>query len=670
MQIQTLLLIILAVIIALVIVWFQYFYKNKKRDKTTVLLSFLRFTGVFSLFLLLINPKFKSKSLSVEKVNLTILVDNSSSVAKNKASIQKAIDQLKSNDELADKFAIKTYQFGESIRSFDSLSFSDKKTDISNALKSISEVYSKSNTVAVLLSDGNQTIGQDYEFYSEQLNFPIYPIIVGDTTKFEDVRISQVNANKYAFLKNKFPIEFYVSYQGNKNVSLPVNIAVNGKNVYKEQVKLSNSVSSKKINTLISATEVGVKTISINVGSLENEKNIVNNKKTIAVEVIDEKTKVAIVSTLNHPDIGALKKAIESNEQRSAVIIKPNAKQDVLDDFDVFVFYQPTASFTTVYDFVNNKKVGVFTIVGTNTDLVFLNKIQSKFNVNTDYPTQEVLGVLNTSFSRYDVSNFQADNYPPLLNSSGEAIFSGIHESLLSMNIRGVDLSNSLLAITEPDDVKNAVLFGEGIWKWRLQDYRNHQNFENFDQFIGKLILFLSETTTKNRLNIEYKSVYEGVGNAKVNATYFDETFVFDSKAKLVLKLNNTKEIPMLLKGNFYQADLSDLEAGDYNFTVSVEGQKINKSGKFKILDFDVEQQFLASNNNKLENLATNTAGKVFYPEKIGELISELTLGSKYLPTQKSTGKVSSLVDFRLLLALIILSFSLEWFIRKYNGLI
>jgi hypothetical protein len=666
---QTVLLITLAIIVALGIVWFQYFNKNKKRDKTIVLLSFLRFISMFSVFLLLINPKFNKKSLSVEKANLVLLVDNSSSLAKNSELVIRTLNKLRKQEDLIDKFNIETYQFGENLRSFDSLNFSDKKTDFSGALKTISEIYDKSNSIAVLLSDGNQTIGRDYEFYAQELKFPVYPIVVGDTIKYEDVSIGQVNANKYAFLKNKFPVEFYVSYEGDSNINLPVVVTVNGKNIYREQIQLSGNKNSKKINKVINANTVGVKTISVAVGTLENEKNTANNSKTIAIEVIDEKTKIAIVSSISHPDVGSLKKAIESNEQRSVTIIAPNEKSN-LDDFDVFLFYQPNASFKDLYNFTANKKSSIFTIVGTDTDLVFLNKIQSQYITETSYPVQEVLGVLNTSFSRYNLSEFNMDDYPPLRNSSGDVIFSGASEALLTMNIRGVELSNPLLALTELDGVKSGVLFGEDIWKWRLQDYRNNQTFENFDQFISKLILFLADAKNKDRLNIDYNPIYEGVGNAKVTATYFDETFVFDEKAILTLKLNKSKLIPMLLKGSYYEADLSDLEAGDYSFTISVKNQNISTSGKFKILDFDVEQQFLSSNSNKLQNLATTTAGALFYPEETGQLIKQLLEETKYLPTQKSSKKVVSLVDFKLLLALIILSFTLEWFIRKYNGLI
>src|SRR5690606_41128700 len=61
---------------------------------------------------------------------------------------------------------------------------------------------------------------------------------------------------------------------------------------------------------------------------------------------------------LNHPDISALKRAIESNEQRNVTLLKPNTTKQ-LSDFNVLILYQPTADFKRVFD--SNKSVGINT---------------------------------------------------------------------------------------------------------------------------------------------------------------------------------------------------------------------------------------------------------------------------------------------------------------------
>jgi len=669
MQVQTLLLLILAAFVALAIVGFQYFYKRKKGGKTIVYLSFLRFIALFGLFVLLVNPKLTKKSITLEKTNLVVLVDNSSSVRESKNRLKTSIQEIRSNSDIQEKFTIQEYSFGEDLQALDSLNFQEKSTDISKALSAISDIYNTTNTAVLLLTDGNQTIGDDYEFYGSRLKYPIYPVAIGDTTQYEDVFIHQVNSNKYAFLKNKFPIEFFVSYQGLENKTIPVRISMDGKEVFSKQVQVSATEKSQRVTTFLEANSVGVKTIRLNAGVLANEKNTANNSKTVAVEVIDEKTNIAIISTIPHPDIGALKKAIESNEQRAVSILKPNDGISDLDEIDIFILYQPDISFKDLFTFIQNKNASVLIIEGPKTDLNFLNNIQKSFQIETGYPVQEVFPTKNPSFSFYDIGDFKVDNFPPLLTKSGSISFLGANQTLLQMQIRGVDLENPLVAVSDSEGSKTALFLGEGIWKWRLQSFRNAGSFDNFDQFIGQLVLYLSDNKNKSRLTIRYEPIYEGASAAKVTASYFDETFVFDTNAAVVLTLNNSKEIPMLVKGSNYEADLSGLTPGDYSFVVKVSNTNLSKSGNFKIVDFDIEQQFNATNYNKLERLAKVTDGKLFFPAQISDLVTELNSNLRFLPVQKSNENVVSLIDFRIVLMLIILALSAEWFIRKFNGL-
>ncbi len=675
METRTILLIIAAVIVALGIVIFQYFFRTKKRGKLFIILSFLRFIALFGLFLLLINPKFTRQTYTLEKPNLIVLSDNSSSVANMKAVLSDVTNSLMTNNGISDQFELETYSFSNNLKNSDSLSFTGTNTNITGALSSLHDIYANSNTVVVLLSDGNQTIGQDYAFYGRNKKMPVFPVVLGDTTQYEDVRIDQVNANRYAFLKNKFPIEVYIAYKGERNITANVSISIDGEQVHQERVNLSNQNNSKILNTLLEASSVGPKSIQVIVSQVDNERNIINNKKNIAVEVIDEKTNVAIISDMLHPDIGALTKAIESNEQRSVSVLNPNVSAKELDDVDLFILYQPNASFNGVYDYIKNRKANSFTVCGTHTDWNFLSGVQTKYNFEDNGIVQEVSPQLNSGFTKYDISEITFQSYPPLKSDGGlVGSYSGL-DVLMNMQIRGADMRSPLMFVAENDMQKEAFVFGEDLWKWRMQSYRDQQDFKNFDEFVGKLVLYLSDNKAKERLQLDYESIYEGSNNAKISASYFDEAFIFDSNANLSINLkgiNNgvSKEIPMLLKGTFYEVNLAGLEAGKYNFTVTEKSENRSKSGSFTILDFDIEQQFASSEYKKLGLLASNTGGALFFPSQIDSLIQFVTNDERFRPIQRGTENVVSLIDFRWLLGIITAALALEWFIRKYNGLI
>ncbi|MFD2098658.1 VWA domain-containing protein [Flagellimonas iocasae] len=677
MEFRTVLLIFLAAITALTVVFYQYFYRNPRKGSLKIVLAALRFITLFCVLLLLINPKFINRDYYLEKANLVVLVDDSSSMqdAQAETPVPQLVNQLTSNEGLNERFSIHQYAFGTNLQVADSLHFDQRNTDISSALSTVNEIFVNGTNTVVLFSDGNQTLGRDYEYINLGSNLSVNPVVVGDTTAYEDISVGLVNTNTYAFLRNQFPVEATILYRGSRPVSKTVSISLDGTRVFQQRLNFDASKNSQTLNTLIEAKSVGVKTLKIEVEPLENEKNRVNNSKETAIEVIDEKTNVVIVSDILHPDIGALKKSIEANEQRSVSVIKPNTTASSLEEADILILYQPTRNFRGVYDYVANSGKSIFTITGSKTDWNFLNRTQQSFAKENINQSEDILPILNTTFGIFGLGNFNVDDFPPLRGNLGNIDLLKNGETLLYQQIKGVDLNQPLLAVLNQGKQREAALFGENVWKWRAQTYRNTESFGNFDELIGNLMVYLGSNDQRSRLELEFDLVYDNASIAQIRATYFDESYQFDPNANITISVQNknndfTRESPMLIKGNFYEVDLSDLEAGEYQFTVTVGGENLKRSGSFKILDFNPELQLISSNYNKLQRLADNTNGKLYYPNTLDELISDLSSSQRYLPVQKSSQNVVSLIDFRILLGLIVLALALEWFIRKYNGLI
>ncbi|MHA7862877.1 vWA domain-containing protein [Flagellimonas marinaquae] len=677
MELSTVFLIVLAVAAALTLVYFQYFYKNPRKGSLNIILAALRFVTLFCGLLLLVNPKFVSKDFFVEKANLILLVDNSTSMedATTKSDISQVITKLKADDELNKRFNLHQYGFGNTISATDSIQFDQGNTDIANALSTLNEVFVTGNNAIVLFSDGNQTLGRDYGYITLNENTSVNPVVVGDTTQYEDIAVGLINVNKYAFLRNSFPIETSIRYQGTRPVSSTVTISINGSRVHQDRVNLSATVNSTTLNTLVEAQSVGIKTIKVEVGALENERNMANNSKETAIEVIDEKTNVALVSDILHPDIGALKKSIESNEQRSVTLLKPTADQSQFEEMGLIILYQPNRNFRKVYTFLENSGANYVTITGSQTDWNFLNGIQQSFSVSGSRQSEDILPVLNNAFALFGLGDFSVDGFPPLKGTLGDIQLKKNSETIMFQQLQGIELDKPLFVILNESNIKEAVLFGEDIWRWRAQVYRNDQDFKRFDDFMGSLMVYLSSNKQRSRLELDYELVFDNASMAKIKASYFDEAYQFNGNATLSIDIKGidngfSREAPVLLKGAFYEVDLSDLEPGEYNFTVMVKEDNLSRSGSFRILDFNPEKQLISADYKKMQRLADKNNGQVFYLDKLEELQNNLISSQQFLPVQKSRDNVVSLIDFRILLGLIILSLATEWFIRKYNGLI
>jgi hypothetical protein len=71
-----------------------------------------------------------------------------------------------------------------------------------------------------------------------------------------------------------------------------------------------------------------------------------------------------------------------------------------------------------------------------------------------------------------------------------------------------------------------------------------------------------------------------------------------------------------------------------------------------------------------LLQLAKQTGGRLFLEKDFNNLIDEVLKNPKYKSTQRINKKTVPLINNKLLLLFIVFSLALEWFIRKYNGLI
>ncbi|AUP77297.1 hypothetical protein C1H87_00605 [Flavivirga eckloniae] len=677
MDSQTIIYIILSGIVALSLAIFQYKHKKKSMSKLNMLFSFLRFLTVFSILLLLVNPKFEQVRFSVEKPNLVIAIDNSSSIKHLNQSNQAValVEELSGNDKLNDKFNVDLYTFGESLNSSDSVTFVENQTNINNAFKQLSQIYRETTSPTLIITDGNQTYGNDYQYASSTYKQSIYPVILGDTVTYTDLKIQQLNVNRYAYLKNRFPVEVILVYNGNKTVNSQFLVTKGNTTVYSESVSFSKENNSKIVNFTLPSNSVGVSSYKATIVPIDYEKNKVNNSKNFAVEVIDQKTKIAIVSDFLHPDLGALKKSIESNEQRSVVFLNSKEAISQINDFQLIIINQPDYRFKGLYEAINKDNKNHFTISGTKTNLSFLNKNNLSFSNEITNQTENYQAELNTGYTPFIVDDIDFESFPPLNSNYGRVSFTIPFESILNKTINGIATEEPLLVTYETNGRREGVLFGENIWQWRAQSYVNSKSFNQFDDFIGKLIQYLASNKRKNRLNVDYESFYNGSSNIIIKAEFFDKNYVFDTRETLNISVTDniskeTKTFPLILKNNNFQVDLSSLPPSEYSFTVKATHENISKSGTFQILEYNVEQQFLNANVTKLQQLATNSGGKGYFVNNTEDLVSDLINDNRFASIQKSNKNIIPLIEWKYLLIIIALSLGLEWFIRKYNGLI
>ena len=672
---NTVLLLLLSLVIAFTVAAYHYLYKVKIKSKTSYVLVFLRFISIFGLLLLLINPIITVKKYEIVKTPLPIIIDNSSSVKNLNAekSARDLFNALSTNKSLLEKYDVQLYQFDADFFPAEQINFKGKQSNIDLVAKNLKSIYKNQFYPSILITDGNQTSGEDYVFKFNPEN-KVYPLVLGDTATFLDIRVSRLNVNKYAFHKNKFPVEVFLNYAGSKAVNATFKITQGNTVLNQQTISFSPSKKAATLNLLLPADKVGVQVLKAAVYSTEKEKNTYNNFKNFAVEIIDQKTEVALISSISHPDLGAIKRSIESNAQRKVTLVKPNQASQ-LTDYNVLILYQPTVEFKAVFDQNKNAKINTWIITGNDTDFNFLNQNQDNFTFKMSGSSEDYLAMFDTQFNLFAMDNIGFEKFPPLENSFGTIKATGNVNNVLSSSIRNIETNQSLLSFVENQGKRNAYLFGENIWKWRADYFVEHKNFTEFDVFLDKTIQYLSTNNSRKSLVVSHERFYNSGDAIEITAQYFNKNYELDEKARLTIAVTNTKtkqtkNFDLLKATNSFQVNLDGLVAGNYVFTVKELNSNASYTSNFEVLDFDIEKQFVNPDWNKLNQLAQQTKGKAFLFNQSDLLVKKLIADESYKAIQKTNLKKSPLIDWVWQLVLIAISLAAEWFIRKYNGLL
>ncbi len=671
---MTLLWIILAALTAAAVALIQYDYifsKNKTKQKPWFAL--LRFLTVFTVLVLLIGPKFNRKTYETLKPQLIVMADDSKSMKYlNVAGQQnKDLQSLLNDKELNNRFDIKTFTFSQEVLPYKNVSNNGLESAIDKAITVPQELYKDRNKAVVVLTDGNQTSGSNYAYAQIDSKTALYPVVYGDTTQYPDLRISQINVNRYSYLNNEFPVELFINYTGTENVNRTFFIKQGNNTLYQQQLTFSPAQRAVTVNTTIKSTAVGTMAMSAVIQPLVAEKNVKNNTRNFAVEVINQQTKVLIISDIVHPDIAALKKAIESNQQRTVELAKTRDNKN-LNDYNLIVMVGVNSAFAKAYSQIAQLQKNTWVLSSPTTDYNFLNSVSTGFKIENDAEFDEVQPLVNASYASFNMAEFDLTNYPPVRVPFGLVTPVLPLETLVYKQIGDVKTIQPLWFTYENGEQRHAVTLATGLWRWRTQSFQDNQDFSNFDNLINCQVQYLSSTKKRDRLSLEYEPYYYQNKKIIFKASYLDKNYVFDPDGIITITLKNKETAksvkrPLILSGAVYTVDLSNLSPGDYTFTVNVDNDNLSRSGQFSILAFDIENQFVSANAQPMKQLVG--AENVFYSNQMQPLKERLLANDLLQPVERETVSYSSLIDWEILLALLFLLLAIEWFARKYNGL-
>ncbi|MEZ4982522.1 MAG: hypothetical protein R2769_13250 [Saprospiraceae bacterium] len=175
--------VLICVLAALILAGVLY-YKDKTFKNQSKLLVWgmgaLRFLVTFLICLLLLEPLLKSFVTETKNPVVVLAQDNSESVGaaftpEDSAAYATNLENLK--NQLAEKYEVKTYTFGDEVREGLDVNYKEKSTNISNFFKSVYDLYSNQNLGAVIVAtDGIYNEGSNPIYSGIKIDAPVYTV--------------------------------------------------------------------------------------------------------------------------------------------------------------------------------------------------------------------------------------------------------------------------------------------------------------------------------------------------------------------------------------------------------------------------------------------------------------------------------------------------------------
>ena len=653
------------------------------------ILAGLRFVAVFILAFLLLNPFLKSSSNQTEKPIIILAQDNSSSVGQvisDTVVYQNLLKDLQKS--LDDKFDVVSYTFGESLKEgIEGMHFQEKSTDLSSAMSELNNLYQNLNVGAVIIaSDGIYNTGSNPIYVKNDLGSPIYTIALGDTVQKKDIRITRVLHNNIVYLKDKFNIisDIEAIYCGGANPKVSISEITKGnvKMISEKNINISGDQFNTNVNWEISADAPGIRHYQVRIQTLEGEITTDNNIQDIYIEVLDARQKILLLANSPHPDINAIKQAIESNQNYEVEIQLAGELKGNISEYDLVILHQLPSSKYQIQDVLNSlksKNIPLWIITGSQSSIGAFNKMQNLVTINSaGQSANEITAILDNGFNLFTLNDKSISVYPklPALNSPyGQYTVSPASQIVLYQKIGSVNTKNPLLVYSLPGSEKYAILLGENIWKWRLYDYVLNTNQDATNELVSKTIQYLVAKSDKKQFRVsQSKNVLNESESVILDGELYNDSYelVNEPDATVIIKNEEGKDFPFQFSKTTksYTLEAGYFPSGNYTYEAKVvyNGKENKDNGAFSISPIRLETINTTANHALLNQLAVQSGGQMVYADQLEKLVTSIEQSSSAKPVLRETIKTQSIINLKWIFFLILALLGVEWFVRKFNG--
>ncbi len=671
------------------------YYRNRTfRERSTWLnwlLGIVRTLAVTFLSLLLLSPLLKSMVTETKKPIVVVAQDNSESIMSAMTSEDSTRYRQQLTDlevRLGEEYDIKTYSFGDKVREGFEFTFKDKVSNTSELLNDLYETYSNQNLGAVVLAtDGIYNQGSNPMYAGTKLSVPVYAVALGDTVAKRDISIKKIYHNRIAYLGDKFSIQVDVAARncaGSRSKVKVYKVVDDGDNIkLKEEsfkIKTNDFFTTKEI--ILSANSSGVQRYRVSVSSVKDEVTRRNNYKDIFIDVLDARQKILVLADAPHPDLSAIKQTVSKNKNYEVDIAYAGSLKERISGYDFVILHQLPSTRNRAADIIkelDSRKTPRLYVVGSQSNLTELSKVQSVFTGSGNTRnTNDVAGTVASDFNLFTLNENIANELPkfaPLVAPFGEFSASAESQVLLYQKIGSVETKYPLLTFGEERDIKIGVLAGEGIWKWRIFDYLQHQNHDIFDEVMSKTVQYLTVKEDKRKFRTSVsKNIFDENEAIYFDAELYNQSYELINEPDASLTITDSKgkdyNFTFSKTNRAYSLNAGYFPVGNYKYKarITTQGKELVSRGKFSVQPIELESYETTADHRLLRLLSEQYGGQVVYPDSLSALPRILNAKADIQPVLYSTSKTRSIINLKWIFWVLIGLLGIEWFFRKFYG--
>jgi len=669
--------------------FFLYRKNHGIPDASAGLLRFLfalRFLTVSILCFLLFAPLLRMNTRELEKPVILFLQDNTESITANADSSfikNEYTSQIATlAEKLNEKFEFKSFSFEHELNDSLKLDFGGKETDISKALADLSDRYENINIGAVILaSDGIYNKGSNPLYNRRMLNAPVYAVAMGDTSVKRDLLIAQLRHNQLAYLNNTFPLQVVVQANQLKGKTTKLSIKRGSELIEEKSVLIDQDGFLQTLDFQLKASQTGIQRYSVSLQSLDGESSVKNNTRDFFIEIIDSRQKVLILAAAPHPDVAAIRRSLDQNPNYEVIVKQADSFNESVKSYSLVILHQlpsVTAMATTVIAEATSASVPLWFIAGASSLPGALNSQQKLIQINgAKGGMNDVFATIDNSFALFTLSDELKEairKFVPLQVPYGNYVIQASSVPLFTQKIGTVSTQYPLFVFSSDPENKLAVLAGEGIWRWRMQDFAENGSHLLFDELISKVVQYLSVRNERKNLRVIARNSFNENERIRMDAEVYNASFELINQVdvNLIVKDDQGRSYPYSFArtSSAYSLDLGLFRGGNYTYEArsKVGDKEFTASGKFLVKPVETEKNSSRADHNMLRTLAIRTGGELIKPAELLSLADKISAREDVKPISHIESSIKELIRFPWIFILILTLLSIEWFVRKRSG--